>query len=201
MKAVAVLKLPKPAKKVSVLARSIVSAMTTNQTSFPSPSPSLATVTADIAALEAADAVVLSRTKGARQERDVKLAIVQKELIRLKAYAQEIADQNPTDAEAIIETAGMSVKKPSIRDRALFEVVDGPVSGSVRLIVKSAGDRAAYEWQMSTDGTTWTFVRLTLQASTLVSGLTPGRTYSFRMRVQTKDGLGDWSQVVSILVR
>jgi len=139
MKAVAVLKLPKPAKKVSVLARSIVSAMTTNHTSFPSPSPSLATVTADIAALEAADAVVLSCTKGARQERDVKLAIVQRELIRLKAYAQEIADQNPNDAEAIIETAGTSVKKPSIRERVPFEVVDGSASGSVRLIVSTFG--------------------------------------------------------------
>jgi cell pole-organizing protein PopZ len=201
MKAVAVLKLPKPAKKVSVLARSIVSAMTTNQTSFPSPSPSLATVTADIAALEAADAVVLSRTKGARQERDVKLAIVQKELIRLKAYAQEIADQNPTDAEAIIETAGMSVKKPSIRDRALFEVVDGPVSGSVRLIVKSAGDRAAYEWQSSLDRSTWKREKVTLQASTLVSGLAAGITQYFRARAQTKGGEGAWSDVVSLVVR
>jgi|HubBroStandDraft_1064217.scaffolds.fasta_scaffold252951_2 hypothetical protein len=201
MKAVAVLNLPKPANKVSGFARSIVNAMTTNQATFPSPSPSLAVLAADIAALEAADAVVLSRTKGAREERDAKLAVVHSLLLRLKAYVQELADQNPSEAAALIETAGMSMKRPSLRNKVPFAVADGLVSGSVRLIAKSAGDRAAYEWQMSTDGTTWTFVRLTLQASTLVSGLTPGRTYSFRMRVQTKDGLGDWSQVVSILVR
>jgi hypothetical protein len=201
MKAIAVLNLPKPAKKVSLIARSIVSAMTTNQSSFPSPSPSLATLAADIAALETADAFALSRTKGAREERDVKLAIVHSELLRLKAYVQEVADQSGSYAEALIEIAAMSVKKPSLRRKVPFKVVDGSVSGSVRLLVKSAGDRAAYEWQSSPDGTTWNRVRITLQASTLVSGLTPAMTYSFRVRARTKEGLGDWSDVLSILVR
>jgi hypothetical protein len=90
MKAIAVLYLPKPAKKVSAIARSIVNAMTTNQSSFPS--PSLATLAAHIASLKTADAVVLSRTQGAREARDVKLAIMHSELLRLKAYVQEVAD-------------------------------------------------------------------------------------------------------------
>jgi hypothetical protein len=33
------------------------------------------------------------------------------------------------------------------------------------------------------------------------AGLTPGQKYSFRCRVLTKEGSGDWSDVVSHLVR
>jgi hypothetical protein len=41
----------------------------------------------------------------------------------------------------------------------------------------------------------------TTQASTTVSGLTPGSTVHFRYRPVTKDGAGDWSQPVSIMVQ
>ena len=40
----------------------------------------------------------------------------------------------------------------------------------------------------------------TLQASTTVAGLTPATLYYFRYRAVTKTGLGDWSQILSLLV-
>jgi hypothetical protein len=200
MKALAVLKLPKPAKKVSVLARSIVVAMA-NEPAFASPAPSLATLTAAIAALEAADAIVLMRTKGAREARDATLAALRLELIHLAAYVQEIADKDPSSAAAIIEAAGMRVKNPSPRNKIPFQAMDGTVSGSARLVAKSAGDRAAYEWQYGTDGRTWNRAPMTLQASTVLFGLTPGTTYSFRLRVVTKEGEASWSDVLSLVVK
>jgi hypothetical protein len=39
-----------------------------------------------------------------------------------------------------------------------------------------------------------------MKADTTVAGLTPGQVYSFRFRAQTRKGLGDYSQVVSLMV-
>jgi hypothetical protein len=41
---------------------------------------------------------------------------------------------------------------------------------------------------------------MTLQASTVLFGLTPGTTYSFRLRVVTKEGEASWSDVLSLIV-
>jgi hypothetical protein len=40
----------------------------------------------------------------------------------------------------------------------------------------------------------------TLQSKTEIDGLTPATAYFFHFRGITKDGKGDWSQVVSLLV-
>jgi hypothetical protein len=47
---------------------------------------------------------------------------------------------------------------------------------------------------------TWTNAPSTLQAKTDVVALTPVTTYFFRVRPVTKDGEGNWSQVVSLVV-
>src|SRR5580658_1595168 len=68
MKITAVLKMPLSAKKVGAFAQHIVTSLTDNA-SFPTPNPPLATISADVAALDAAEAAVLSRTKGAAETR------------------------------------------------------------------------------------------------------------------------------------
>jgi hypothetical protein len=60
----AVLKLSNKVKNVIATSQNIATALTNNP-SFPSPTPPLATLQADIAALNVAETVVLSRTKGA----------------------------------------------------------------------------------------------------------------------------------------
>ena len=71
---------------------------------------------------------------------------------------------------------------------------------TAELVAKPAGHRASYEWQVSTDQKTWTLLPVTLQSKTLVSALTAGTLYYFRVRPVTKTGEGNWSQVVSLLV-
>jgi hypothetical protein len=80
-------------------------------------------------------------------------------------------------------------------------VKQGSVSGTVNLAAKAPAHRASYAWQYSTDQKTWTSVPQTLQAKTGVSGLTAGTTYYFRVQVLTMTGGGDWSQIVSLLVK
>jgi hypothetical protein len=201
MKVVVLRSLPASPPKAIVFVRSVVTAMT-GQPLFPSPSPSLAKVGDDVDALAAAEVAVLTRAYGTRSMRDASLAVVRADFSQLAAYVQAIADASLVgQAAVLVAAAGMSFKKPSLWDTPVFRVVDGPVSGSVKLIARWAGDRATYAFEYSPDGKTWILVGVRLQCKTPLSGLTPGQTYSFRCRVLTKDGPGDWCDVVSHLVR
>jgi hypothetical protein len=196
----AVLKLPRRVKDIGGFATSIVTAVAGNATIFANPSPPLATIEADIAGLNTSESAVLSRVKGAAQERNVKLATVKADLDHLMAYVQATADASPASAESIIEAAGMSTRKLVTHPKNDIKVEQGAVSGSAALIAKAVATRASYEWQYSTDQKTWLNAPTTLQAKTDIVGLTAGTAYFFRVRGVTKAGEQNWSQVVSLLM-
>ncbi len=200
-RSVAVLKLSPRVKNVITFAQSVASALTNNP-HFPSPTPTLATFLADVAALNTAETAVLSRTKGAAVARNAKLAIVKIDLENLKSYVQTAAaGATPADADAMIESAGMTIRKVTLHDKPALAAKDGSVSGTVNLSAKAAGKKAAYTWQYSTDQKTWTTVPQTMESKTGVSGLTAGTQYYFRFQSVTKAGVGDWSQTVALLVK
>jgi HWE histidine kinase len=195
-----VLKLSHKIKNIITFAQSVATSMTNNP-SFPSPTPTLATFEADIAALSKAETAVLSRVKGAAENRNAALAVVHGHLKSLQSYVEGVANAaNPNNAAAIIESAGMAVRKVTLHDKPALSVKQGPVSGTVRLVAKAAASRAAYDWQYSTDAKTWTTLPQTLQAKTKVIGLTAGTVYSFRVQALVRTGEENWSQVVSMLV-
>jgi hypothetical protein len=197
---VVVLKLPTQVKSLIAYAQNIASAITQNP-SFPSPNPPLATFLSDLAALNAAESAVLSRTKGAVEIRNAKLAVVRNDLGNLKAYVQSVASAGAAEnAPQVIASAAMAVRKTTLHDKAALLAKQGSVSGTVNLVAKSAAPRAAYEWQYSLDQKTWTTLPLTLQAKTGVSGLTAGSTYYFRVQSVIPTGVENWSQVVSLVV-
>jgi hypothetical protein len=199
-RAIAVLKLSTHVKELVAQGKVIVAAMTGNPL-FPSPTPTLALVTTHLDDLDAAEVVAQTKAKGTAEARDAKVAVVHSDLEHIKNYVQGVADANPATAEATIQSAGLSVKKPSTHTKSDLEAHAGSVSGSAHLVAKSAGGRASYEWQSSTDQKTWVNQPVTLQAKADVSGLTPATLYYFRVRPVTKAGEGDWSQVVSLVVR
>src|ERR1700733_1945659 len=126
----AVLKLSPKVKNVITLAQNIATAITNNP-SFPSPTPPIATLQTDIAALNVAETAVLSRAKGAVENRNAKLVVVRSDLDNLRTYVQTIAyAANPTNAETIIESAGMAVRKTTLHDKAALAVKPGTVSGT-----------------------------------------------------------------------
>jgi hypothetical protein len=119
----------------------------------------------------------------------------------LKGIVQQSADADVANAEAIIKSASMGVKKrPAPKVKAELEAKYGKVSGMALLVAKSFG-RASYLWQMSTDGSNWSTLPTTLRANTAVQGLTPGVKYFFRLKVTTKNGERDWTQTVSLLMK
>jgi hypothetical protein len=199
----AVLKLPVyHVPQLVTYARSIVRAMTNNPV-FPAPVPQLATVEAAIDALAAAETATLSGMDGTVAVRDARRLALKMVLEQLRGHVQATADADSERAASIIESAGMAVKKsagPPPGPR-VFAAKWGPVSGSVKLIAPKAANRAGYEWAFSTDGkATWTSLPFTVQASTTVVGLERGSTVYFRYRTATKEGTGDWSDPVSLIV-
>jgi hypothetical protein len=199
MKVVVVLHQSQIANEVVAFARSVVECMRDNPL-FPAPTPALDRVLADADAVAAANATVLTRAKGKREARDVELKALRRDLIRLAHYVQDVADEDPAGAAAIVVSAGMFVKRPSIRTKAPFKAVRGDVAGSARLIAKSAGDRTANQWRYSTDQETWHFATQTLRADTVIDGLSSATVYFFQHRAVTKEGAGAWSDVVSLLI-
>ena len=194
------LSLPKSVPALVVYAQGIVKRMTGNA-SFPNPTPTLAAVTTAVDDLRTAETAVLARTKGAAAERDAKRLALVAALQHLRAYIQVTADADMENGGAIIESAGVAVRKTPTRHARTFAAKPGAVSGVATVVAAAAARRASYEWQYSSDGgKTWVTAPSTLQAKTHVSGLQPGSTVSFKYRPVTKTGEGDWSQPVSLLV-
>jgi hypothetical protein len=200
-RAVVTLKLPKPVPALIKYVQAIVTAMT-NNANFPSPAPTLASITGAINDLATAETATQARTHGAAATRNDKLATLVQELEQLKAYIQKTADANMENGASIIQSAGVAVRKTAVRAPRTFEAKAGAVSGTVKLVAASAAHRASYEWQYSIDGgKTWQVAPVTLQAKTTILGLTPGATVTFRYRGVTKTGEGDWSQLITFIVK
>ena len=196
-----VLRKPPTAAATLVLAKAILQAVTTNKGEFPTPNPSLAILTTDINALDTAETAVKTRTKGAAQERDAKLAVVVTDLELLRAYVQSVANAaDPANAASIAHAAGMDVRKSTATTKPDFGAKpDKTLSGVVHVSVKVGGKRETHQWQSSTDGKTWTDMPPTLQGKTTATGFQPGVTVYFRHRAVTRTGLDDWSQPISVV--
>ncbi len=198
-----VLKLPR--YKVPLLvsqARGIVQRMTGNSW-FPSPEPPLADVQAAVEDLAVAEAATVTRAAGSVEVRDDKRRALVVLLDYLRAYVESIANANREHARAIAESAGMYLKDKGGPSVPFFHAKRGKVSTEVDLVAPSAGDRASYEFQYSLDGgQTWLGLQepFTTKSTVTVPGLTPGTTVHFRYRTSVKGVLGNWSEVVSIIV-
>ncbi|HEX8794731.1 MAG TPA: hypothetical protein VF765_27480 [Polyangiaceae bacterium] len=174
----------------------------TNNTHFTDAAAVLAALQGAFTMLDTSETTAKTRAIGTVAARDNAKNALLTQLHGAKAYVQQKADANPEQAQAIIESAGMAVRKTPIRVKLGFTVKPGPVTGSVHLSARSAARRASYEWEWSADGgKTWTLLPSTLQAKTTVPNLPVGTSCSFRFRPVTKTGEADWSQVVTMLVK
>ena len=179
--------------------RLVVTMMTSNK-NLPTPTPPLAQLTAHLDLLVAAEELAHKGGMGAVEQRDVALGAVRNDMRLLKAYVQSVADANATEAESLIKSAGMDVKKKRTRTKPSVEARWGKAPGTVVIEAKALPPPVQYRWQMSTDQNTWTDLPETFKAKVTVSGLTPVTVYHFRLRTVTNDGLSSSSVVVSIIV-
>src|SRR5579863_10064063 len=110
--AVAVLKAP--TRSVPALlgfSKGVLAAITAAKVTFPSPTPTLAQLSADIDALDAAESACKSKAKGLVAVRNEKVKTLMSDLHQIVAYVQQIANLSPDNAASIIESAGLAVRK------------------------------------------------------------------------------------------
>ena len=195
----AVLKLSKRNNEVIAFARHVVQSMTDNP-DFLAPTPPLASVEADIDALGRAQSNVLTRTRGTPEARDACLVAVRHDLQGLRSYVQSLANEaDSVTAAQLIASSGLAVKRRGVHPKQRASALVGPVSGSVRLTAPFAAKRAAYGWRYAEGEGPWTELAETMQASTRIDSLTPGRLYRCQVRALTRAGIGDWSEPVVLL--
>ncbi len=197
-----VLKKPRAITGIISMAQAIEAAMSANATTFPSPTPTMVQFLSDINALIAAESAARTRTKGAVQTRNAKLLVVVTDLNQERAYVEAVANANPGTAAAIAGSAGMELRKPSVRSKNDVNVKQAPSSGSV-LVTAKVGTlkRSSHEWEYSTDGgKTWLAVAPTTQAKTMIAGLTPATNVLVRTRAITPTGPTAWTDPASLLV-
>jgi hypothetical protein len=173
----------------------------TNNTNF----PNVGTVVTDLTAARTTYSAVLT-TNGTQKDMgdacsSARRALIDK-LSNAKVFVNGVAQQAPPDqALAIIESSGFRCRKVIVRTQLPIEVKYGGLSGAVLLVALGAGRSAVYYFQVSTDQKTWTACPNVMKCKTTLAGLTVGTTCYFRVQVQTTKGLGDWSMVVSFVVR
>ncbi|MBK5286207.1 MAG: hypothetical protein JJE25_12480, partial [Bacteroidia bacterium] len=186
-----------------VKVRTIALDIGNNSGFFPLPEPSLSTVSTDLGKLENAETLAKTRVIGSAAARDVEYDTVLDDIHSLQHYVQSQADNAPDEktAIAIINASGFSLRLNGIHIKPPLAVKPGKATGEIILRAKSAGKRASYNWQMSTDGMTWTQLPSTLKAKTTVSGLAVDVRTFFRFRAILSSGILNWSASVSIIVQ
>lgn len=197
-RSLATLRLPKAIPAIVAHAQAVVASMTDNP-HFPAPVPQLWVISRAVADLEKAEAAILTRTRGTAATRNEKRTMVGSLLQQLRGYVQVTADGDPANGAAIIESAGMAVRKGPSRPPRVFSAKPGPVSGEVKVIAPKASNRAAYDWEYSIDGgVNWLAMPSTTKASTTLVGLTPGTSVMFKYRSVTTKGMSDWSAAIML---
>ena len=133
------------------------------------------------------------------EDRDLAFEKVKADLRTLRGKVQELADADPINATAIVAGALMFCKGSGLHGKQQNTIKDGVTSGSVKLTAEGAG---AHQWRMSVDGTTWTLLRSSKGAKTIVTGLNIGVNYHFQScKILPMGEEGEWSQSIQLLVR
>src|SRR3990172_3661279 len=184
-------KLPIP-EKIKLL-RAIIKAMTGNS-HFSTPRVSMADMTSktDLLALKESEAETGDHSKVAEMhevEHDAEL-MVDKQV----AYVEEIANDNFATGDSIIKSAAMKPQKVAVHEARQFKVTNTDMPGQGKAVTKGVV-RASFIWMYSTDQINWITAGTTIKAQLIISGLTSGTKYYFRVAVVTKDGQGPFSNV------
>jgi hypothetical protein len=205
-------KLPRPvvalglskesAVTVTSLARHYVDCMTGN-TYFPSPLPSLSTISAQIAVVLSKYNLSLTKARGSSEALETELRKLRIMLKLLAAYVENIARENDVGlAGAIILGSGMNIKNAAGRLNNTFEVKAGDAPGTAKISTRAQYD-SVYLFHMTTDpnnATSWETIHISNRVKFIKSGLQIGIRYYFRVAVITKGEQGNWSPVVSIIL-
>jgi hypothetical protein len=164
--------------------------------------PNLTVAQADCTAYDVAVTKATSKAAVDVAERKAAWVVAKDDAQQVLAYVQSVANKagSPAAAEAIIVSAGMYVKTVTKHVKEPLSATSIAPSGSVKLEALRVALLAMYYWSFSLDQKNWTSVTETMQAHTIISGLTPGQVYYFRFTARTRKGAVIVSQIVNLMV-
>jgi hypothetical protein len=198
---VALLQSKLPPAQLIVIATHVVTSMTGNL-NFPQPSPSLSSIQAQIALLESACGLAMTRVKGSADKVQLACKALGISLKSLASYVETIANADPDAAASIINRAGMSVKKSYQAKPKFFSVKPTGDPGSVKIDCK-AQNKAIYIYEMTTDpndAASWKIIYLGHKTKYIHRGLVSGTRYYFRYAVILDGVQGSWSPVLNVVI-
>ncbi len=179
--------------------RTIVTAMTGNAT-YPTPSPTLPTITTQVDDLETKyqDAIDGGKSK------KVMVKTAKKTLMSsLSVLIGYIQGASGGDSDKIL-SAGVDVQKPRSSSGILnppqrVRTKFGFMTGEILLLYGGVAKRLFYRIQINPtpgDANGWVDYTYTTKLRVLLTGLTSGREYAIRIATVSADGTGTWSDPV-----
>jgi hypothetical protein len=181
----------------------VIAAGLTNNPYFTNAAPSAAQFKAGADAMADANAKAKGGGPNAAAFRDKVRSDNEKlcdQLVLWVGLTTRASTGDPATATAMIVSTGLSTRKHTMYVKAQLTPKYGYSTGEVLLSARAAKGRAAYLFEYSLDGNTWTAVPQSLVTRVHVSGLTPATIYYFRFRAQTRKGMTEYSSVVSFIV-
>lgn len=166
---------------IAVFANTILMAMTDNP-NFPNATAYLTLLATGITDLQTA----ITAPSPSPITIKAKVVYIEKVLNALRAHV-ELECNDDEDKAA---SSGFTLRAPSVHKPKAFNATQGQLSGTVTLESPYAGSRAAYVWELISDPinqNTWQILRTTNTTSTVVTGLTPGNKYWFRVKAIVRD--------------
>ena len=184
------------------LGKKILSKITGNSnfpvSTWPSIITSLAQLTTDVNAFDAAETAQKSKT-GTVTARDIAMNATHSDLRSIKVLVQAKCDANPINAEDIALGAGYDIKVVVIKQQQQNSVQDTEVPGT---ILATADGTGYHMWQITQDQKTITTLDSTSTAHTLIPNLTSGATYYVRSKkIATKKKTYAWGAWMEIKVK
>jgi len=180
--------------------RHIVTAMTDN-TSFPNPSPPLTEISTALDELTQA----FARLQAAKSElttravtQDNATAKLDQALTKLAGYVESVAGKD----EALITSAGMETKAPRSAPASpgipqAVSAEAGEHDGEINLFWKTVTNARSYIVEASLEPSTpasWTQAAIATSTSKVISNLTSGKRYWFRVAAVSAGGQSGWSE-------
>jgi hypothetical protein len=199
---VAVKKSPRSDDAFVTFLYGIVNGLNGNQT-FATPTPTAAALKTAADGLAQANAKAEKGGTAEVSERRSQRKAAEGLVDQLVGYVRTTIRAQAGDAAtaaAMIHSVGLSVGKRSTAKKPPLAAKYGKVSGAVLLVALAVAKGAMYWYEYSLDQKSWVSVPQIMKASVTITGLTPGQVYYFRFKAQARKGMGDYSQIVSLLV-
>lgn len=181
----------------------------TNNTAFPNPRPDMTAYALLVEDYRAKQEIAATRgsqlEKKARDNARAKLLKAMKDLAN---YVNSVADG---DAEQLVSSGFDLVPPPQPTGFPTIpkgaKMLDGRFSGEVKFTFGSLASAWGYEYSYATeldaDGIPiWgDIIRTTNSRQNFISGLTPAERVYVRVRAYNGKGIGDWTDLISFIVR